>query len=197
MPPRVDVTQDRECSVCGELKGPDNYAKCNPRKDSAGIVTGHSLRSECKDCNKAKAAAKTAAIRSSIATATGTKASAPDFLNGQWTMTQGKQSAPEPVRMKYVKFSDISPAFADLHGPLAFIPAKVTSDDGKIAHRTLAGKVAFVPIVQCLLKLGLKQCTRCPDADNVHPLADFALANTVTGQLRGECHRCTPGRAQY
>ena len=189
MPPRVDITARRECNKCHNVQEPHEFAKCNTRKDSSGNVVGWSLRSECKTCGSKGKAAKNALTDATV-TAAGVKKTVEDFETDLWTLTEGKQSAPQHTTKKYVHFGDISPHFVAHHGTPAFIIAKITDSGAKVAHRTRSGGEAFVMVSECLRALGVRRCTQCTE---VKPHGAFAIANAATGQLRGDCKACHAG----
>lgn len=185
MPPRTDVTAPRRCRDCGVVQPPANFERTNLRRGPDNEVIGYGLRPECRQCGAAAAAAARAAAPVDLAE--GATETVPDFLGGLWTITEGKKAEPRPRVQKYVKYSDISPAFASGHGIRPGVKAKVTDAAERIAHASPASADTFVPLADILRAMGLRKCTVCTE---VLPLERFAIADRATNQLRGNCRAC-------
>lgn len=186
MPPRIDVTADRRCRDCGVVQPPANFVRTNLRRGADGEVISYGLRPECRQCGAAAAAAARAAAP--VDRAVGTKESIDDFLEGLWTITEGKRAEPRPRVQRYVKYSEISATFAETHGIRPGVKANITDAAERIAHASPAAVDTFIPLVDVLRALGRRMCTVCGE---VLPLDRFAEANSATGLLRGNCRACS------
>ncbi len=161
------------------------FSRANPRKGTDGEILGYGSRPKCKECETGERAAKRAAA--AVDRAQGTKETTADFMSDVWTITEGKKATPVPRMQKYVKFSELSPAFADAHGISPGVKAKVTDLVRRVAHASPVGTDTFVPVADLLAALGVRRCSVC---GKTLPLHNFAIANSATGQLRGNCKAC-------
>lgn len=169
------------CSKCNEVKTIDLF----PRG-----------RAECSDCRKGGTTEKDEAGIDTFCefnNPCGTLATPQHIINAQWTYFKGDDAN----KWKYVKSSDLSDKLLNSVTGANYQKGNIVDEETRTAKATPSGKHAFIPVWWCLkMLLGVAKCNKCPEDNNIHPIAQFDVADSSTGRLRTDCKKCKKAISQ-